>query len=280
MELRSNSLRTVWDSQYISPKKQFSPLAVAQKPAEFITNQKVPWSQTTLYNRASDQDGAVWKSQWFLWRWPGSRTGFLSPRLPMLKWGAERPTQRRETRLAWGFQVHGEAGMQTEAKERQELWLGRNDKHFGRKGEGLPESKSFSLRWLAPDNGERGISGRESTCNAGDRHRRLRFDLWVRKILWRRTRQLTPVLLPGESHRQRSLAAYSPWGRKESDMTERPSTCACTMGGKAIGWGDREAALEVSPLGDRLGFSFFPRRLCMSSFTEVPICTEDGVLER
>ena len=87
MELHSNSLRTVWDSQYISPKKQFSPLGVAQKPAEFITNQKVPRSQTTLYDRASDQDGAVWKSQWFLWRWPGSRARLLSPRLRMLKWG-------------------------------------------------------------------------------------------------------------------------------------------------------------------------------------------------
>ena len=29
----------------------------------------------------------------------------------------------------------------------------------------------------------------------------------------------TPVFLPGESHGQRSLAGYSPWGRKESDMT-------------------------------------------------------------
>ena len=32
--------------------------------------------------------------------------------------------------------------------------------------------------------------------------------------------QLTPVLLPGESHGQRSLAGYSPWGHKESDTTE------------------------------------------------------------
>ena len=30
----------------------------------------------------------------------------------------------------------------------------------------------------------------------------------------------TPVFLPGESHGQRSVAGYSPWGRKESDMTE------------------------------------------------------------
>ena len=30
----------------------------------------------------------------------------------------------------------------------------------------------------------------------------------------------TPVLLPGKSHGWRSLVGYSPWGRKESDMTE------------------------------------------------------------
>ena len=30
----------------------------------------------------------------------------------------------------------------------------------------------------------------------------------------------TPVLLPGESHGQRTLAGYSPWGYTESDTTE------------------------------------------------------------
>ena len=34
------------------------------------------------------------------------------------------------------------------------------------------------------------------------------FDLWVRKILWRREWQSTPVFLPGEFHEQRSLASY------------------------------------------------------------------------
>ena len=33
--------------------------------------------------------------------------------------------------------------------------------------------------------------------------------------------QPTPVFFPGESHGQRSLAGYSVWSRKESDMTER-----------------------------------------------------------
>ena len=37
-------------------------------------------------------------------------------------------------------------------------------------------------------------------------------------------RQPTPVFWPGESHGQRSLAGYSPWGRKDSDTAERPST--------------------------------------------------------
>ena len=52
---------------------------------------------------------------------------------------------------------------------------------------------------------------------------RLSFDLWVRKIPWRRKWQPTPVLLPGESHGQRSLVGYSPEGHKESDATERLS---------------------------------------------------------
>ena len=40
------------------------------------------------------------------------------------------------------------------------------------------------------------------------------------KIPWRRVRQPTPVFLPGDSHGQRSLAGYSPQGRKGLDMTE------------------------------------------------------------
>ena len=40
------------------------------------------------------------------------------------------------------------------------------------------------------------------------------FDPWVEKILWRREWQPTSVYLPGEFHRQRSLAGYSPGGHK------------------------------------------------------------------
>ena len=54
--------------------------------------------------------------------------------------------------------------------------------------------------------------------------------LWVRnldrasldwEIPWRRKWQPTPAFLLGESHGQRHLAGYSPWGRKESNTTEQ-----------------------------------------------------------
>ena len=57
-------------------------------------------------------------------------------------------------------------------------------------------------------------------ANAGDMCRRCGFNPWVGKIAWRRTWQLTPVFLPGKYHGQRSLVGYSPYGHRESDMTE------------------------------------------------------------
>ena len=94
------------------------------------------------------------------------------------------------------------------------------------------------------------ICGKESTCNAGDPSsipglgrstgerihypvqyswaslvaqlvkslpamREPGFDPWVGKIPWRRERLPTTVFWPGEFH-----GPYSPWGRKELDMTE------------------------------------------------------------
>ena len=50
-----------------------------------------------------------------------------------------------------------------------------------------------------------GAGGKEPACQCRT-HKRHRFDPWVRKIPWRRARKSTPVFLPRESHRQRSLA--------------------------------------------------------------------------
>ena len=56
------------------------------------------------------------------------------------------------------------------------------------------------------------------------RHRRYKFNPWVRKIPWSRKWQSTPVFLPGKFHGQRSLAGYSPWMCKELNTTERLNT--------------------------------------------------------
>ena len=49
-------------------------------------------------------------------------------------------------------------------------------------------------------------------------------ETWVRSLCWEdpleEGMQPTPVFLPGESHGQRSLAGYGPWGHKDSDTTE------------------------------------------------------------
>ena len=58
-----------------------------------------------------------------------------------------------------------------------------------------------------------GASGEEPSCQSR-RHKRYRFDPWVRKIPWRRACQPTPVFLPGESQGQRNLVGYNPWGSK------------------------------------------------------------------
>ena len=59
-----------------------------------------------------------------------------------------------------------------------------------------------------------GTSGKEPTCQCR-RHRRHRFNPWVRKIPWRRRWHPTPVFLPGKSHGQRSLVGYSSWDHKK-----------------------------------------------------------------
>ena len=61
---------------------------------------------------------------------------------------------------------------------------------------------------------------KESTCQC----RRFVFDPFGQEEgngRWRKKWQPTPVFLPGESHGQRNLAGYSPWGHKDSDRTEQ-----------------------------------------------------------
>ena len=88
---------------------------------------------------------------------------------------------------------------------------------WGRQELDIAEWLSTALR-KAIQGLPRWLSGKESACNAGDTG-----DVGLIPGSggspggkW----HPTPVFLPGESHGQRSLVDYSPWGRKESDMTE------------------------------------------------------------
>src|SRR5574341_473682 len=76
----------------------------------------------------------------------------------------------------------------------------------------------------------------------------------------------TPVLLPGKSHGWRSLVGSRPWGREESDTTERlhfhfslsciregngnPLQCSCLENPRdpgSVGAGPRQVATEQGP---------------------------------
>ena len=46
------------------------------------------------------------------------------------------------------------------------------------------------------------------------------WEFWQNMLCWRKKWQHTLVFLPGESHGQKNLVGYSPWGLKESDTTE------------------------------------------------------------
>ena len=78
-------------------------------------------------------------------------------------------------------------------------------------------NKTFSFASELSEGFPGGSDGKESASNAENQ---AGFNLQVGKIPWRRAWQPTPVFLPGEFHGQRSLVGYSPWGLKESDMTE------------------------------------------------------------
>ena len=77
--------------------------------------------------------------------------------------------------------------------------------------------------------GQPGLPGGSVVKNLpGNAGGRLGLAAWIGKIPWGRTWQPTPGFLPGKSHGQRSLEGYSPWGCKESTMTE---VIARTLGG-------------------------------------------------
>ena len=69
--------------------------------------------------------------------------------------------------------------------------------------------------------------------------KRPRFNPWVKKILWKRKWQPTPVFLPGKSDGQRSLVHYSPRGPKgiEHDFsTKQPQFCSVQLSRSVVSY--------------------------------------------
>ena len=122
------------------------------------------------------------------WAGEGTREGSMSPqRVPLGIW-----TQAEVKAVHWVSRLiplvsHGE-----ESWENRTPGL-RCQLHVG--------SKEV---WGLPG----GASGKELAFQCR-RHKRHGFNPWVGKIPWRRAWQPNPVFLPGESHRQRSLAGDS-----------------------------------------------------------------------
>ena len=117
------------------------------------------------------------------------------------------------------FQKESEQEKQRE-KGRKECGRGRERKERKRE-KGRKEGRKEGSKTVIPacQGFPSGTSGKEPACQCR-RHKRHGFAPWVGKIPWKRAWQPTPVFLPGESHRQRSLAGYSPEGCTELDMTE------------------------------------------------------------
>ena len=88
--------------------------------------------------------------------------------------------------------------------------------------------------------------------------RGLGFNLWVRKIPWRREWLPTPVFLPGEFHGQRNLMGYSPWGYKESDTTERLKLLPLQAPSHSFPQ-FLSLALSIPPVQTDMGFIWFGR---------------------
>ena len=87
---------------------------------------------------------------------------------------------------------------------------------------------------------------------------------WSDRTSWRRKWQPTPVFLSGESHGQRSLVSHSPWGHKETDMTEATQH-ACTQDGtvrhELSFW-----MLSFKPAFSLFSFTFIKRLFTSSLF--------------
>ena len=127
---------------------------------------------------------------------------------PPVGWGGGSGSQGPG--MHWGLGKNH--GPRTEPAElpslREQRWRPRRHRSSSFGSRQTPELGSPTDRKGFPGASD----GKESACNAeatGDAG-----SILGREDPRRRKWQLTPVFLPGESHGQRSLAGYGPWGRR------------------------------------------------------------------
>ena len=71
------------------------------------------------------------------------------------------------------------------------------------------------------------------------------FDLWIRKIPWRREWQPTPVFFLENPMGRGAWGGCNPWGHQELDMTERLSTVDKIERWKTEGFFNKVAKQEI-----------------------------------
>ena len=134
---------------------------------------------------------------------PGRHAFFLRP------WAAEQEWRTDRSHAMWRA-VHKESVSEKEGDEQTLNSYSPGPCSF---------SSHLNLLVMSVQGFPGGESGKEPPCQCR-RHKRPGLAPRVGKILWSRKWQPSLVFLPGESHRQKSLEGYSPWGCTEPGMTE------------------------------------------------------------
>ena len=92
---------------------------------------------------------------------------------------------------------------------------------YGSKESDRTERLSIAQHRLTLEMNDQGLPEGPVVKDFAFQYKGCEFVPWVRKVPWGGKWQSTPVFLPGEFYGQRSLVGYSPWGRKELDVTEQ-----------------------------------------------------------
>ena len=164
-------------------------------------------NQLWIYTRRTDveAEGPV--------LWPRDGKSLLIEKDPDAgqDWGQEEKGMTEDEMVGWHHQLSGHEFEHTPGDDEGQGSLACCSS-WGRK-------ESDRTEWLNKEQQQQcvykllgfpgGTRGKENACQCR-RHKRCGFDPWVGTIPWRRAWQPTPVFLPGESHRQRSLMDYSP----------------------------------------------------------------------